>query len=279
MKNKTYIMIKLSLLSVITIALVGILTFLLMGGTKYHWKWNFKKEQNIIYEETYSVSELEQINIDVKSTDITVKPSPDDAIHITIYGEKEEEATSILENNQLTIIKNSKNHFCFGFCFTNNNEIVLSVPIEMSTNLNFKTTSGDIWINDLKNVILNSETSSGDIEFGTVKNAYLKTQSGDVEGKNIETAIIHTSSGDIHLANIVGQVDLKTSSGDMKLDTFQILESSSIQTSSGDVTISHITDCYINTKTRSGDTYIKENNRFSEIELQIETSSGDIYIK
>ncbi len=279
MQNKTYTIVKISLLSVIAIALVGLLSFLLVGGTRYHWKWNFKKEQNRIYEQTYSVLELEQINVDVKSTDITVKPSQDDKVHITIYGEKEEEATSILENNQLTITKNSKNHFCFGFCFVNNNEIVLSIPTEINTTLNFKTTSGDIWVDDLKNVVLNAETSSGEIEFGTVRSANLKTQSGDVEGENMEHAIVYTSSGDIHLASTIGHVDLKTSSGDIKLNDFQILESSSIQTSSGDVTISNITDCYINGKTRSGDTHIKETNRFSEIELQIETSSGDITVK
>ncbi len=279
MQNKTYLIAKISILSVLAVTLIGILIFLLIGGTKYHWKWNFQKEQILIYEKTYAVQELDQINIAVKSTDITVKPSQDGQIHITIYGEKEEEATSKLENNQLTIIKNSKNHLCFGFCFANNNEIILSLPSEIVTTLNFKTASGDIWIGNFDHVSLDAETSSGDIEFDTVKYANLKTQSGDVEGKNMESASIHTSAGDIHLNRIIGDTNLKTSSGDIKLNDFQVLENSSIQTSSGDVTVFHITDCYINTKTRSGDVHIKENNRFLEIELQIETSSGDIDVR
>ncbi len=279
MKNKNYMIAKISILAVIAVVLIGILVFLLIDGTRYHWKWNFKKDQIMIYEKTYAPLELDQINIDVTSTDITVKPSQDDQIHITIYGEKEEEATSKLENNQLTIIKNSKNHLCFGFCFANNNEIILSLPSEIVTTLNFKTASGDIWIGNFDHVSLDAETSSGDIEFDTVKQANLKTQSGDMEGKNIENVNGDTSSGSIHFSRIVGYTNLKTSSGDIQLNDFQILKNSNIVTSSGDVTVFHITDCYINTKTRSGDVHIKENNRFLEIELQIETSSGDIDVR
>ncbi len=279
MKTKTYISFKISILSITVICLIGMLIFLLTEGPHYHWKWNFKKEQKIIYEDTYSISELEQIYINVKSTDITVKPSKDNEIHITIYGEKEEEVSSTLTDNQLTITKNTKNEFCFGFCFVNNNEIVLDLPVDMSTTLYFKTSSGDIQIADFPNINVNAETSSGDIAFGTVKNINGKTQSGDVEGKNVEHVSFHTSSGDIRFNNIKGKVDLKTSSGDIDIKNFQILENSNIDTTSGDVSISHITDTYIATKTRSGDTTIKESNRFSEFELQIETNSGDIIVK
>ncbi len=60
---------------------------------------------------------------------------------------------------------------------------------------------------------------------------------------------------------------------------FEIFKNSHIQSNSGDVFISDITDCYLYVKTKNGDIQIKENNRFSELELQIETNSGDITVR
>lgn len=278
-KNKTYTILLVILLSIIAIAIIGTLIVILTNSPAYFGKWSYNRKSLIIYEKTYSSNDFQQIQIDVTSTDLTVKPSDNDEIKIVIYGTKEDNANSIIENDTLMITKNTKNQFCFGFCFYNKDEIVLYLPSEIEITLTATTQSGDIKVGNFENVSLNLETSSGDIEIGTVKDVELVTKSGDVKVESSNRTKIQTRSGDIEVSNIQTYADCKTSSGDVKIGIFQIVEDSTIQTASGDVLIHQITDSYIDTKTRSGDIRIKENNRFSEIELHIETSSGDITVK
>ena len=145
--------------------------------------------------------------------------------------------------------------------------------------MQLKTHSGNVWIGEFAYISVALETDSGDIEIDTVKKADLRTQSGDIRGKSMESVIAQTDSGDIDITHVTKDVDLSTSSGDIDMKKFEIFKNSHIQSNSGDVFISDITDCYLYVKTKNGDIQIKENNRFSELELQIETNSGDITVR
>lgn len=55
-------------------------------------------------------------------------------------------------------------------------------------------------------------------------------------------------------------------------------ENSSIHATSGGVKIKETNDIYIEAKANSGDVKVENNNRLSEIELKIETTSGEIKV-
>lgn len=260
-KNRIYTILLIIFFTTIAIAIIGLLITVLINPQYTFWNWNDSSKSSIIYEKTYNIDSFEQMQIDTTSTDIIVKPSDSDEIKIVIYGKKGEDVNSTIEDDTLIVTKSTKNQFCFGFCFYNKDEIVLYLPSQMESTLTIKTNSGDINIQNFENLSLIIKTSSGDIETGIVKDVELITKSGDVE--------VDTSS----------KAKIQTSSGEVKIRNFQILESSSIETSSGDVYIHEITDSYIDAKTNSGDIQIKEGNRFSEVELHIKTSSGDITVK
>ncbi len=279
MKNSTYQTLKILILSIMAITLIGILVLLLLDDERNHFNWSFKKNPIIIYEQTYSNLIVDEIKVDVNFSDITIKHSDTNETRIVIYGEKGEQSTSQVESNRLIISKEEKSELCFGLCFANNNEIILYIPKEIDTTFQLRTGSGDIWIDDFKNSKLNVQTSSGDIEVERAKTINGKSQSGDIEINSIEQAILSTSSGSMELDDIKGLIHLETNSGDIEIENLQILENSNIYTSSGDVSISNINDCYIQVKTRSGDINMRESNRFSEFELKIETNSGDISVR
>lgn len=277
MKNKTYIQIKIVLLSIIAILLFGILIYFLTHQTNM-WRWNFQAKTKIIYEENYSYEEVEQIVIEGSTTDVKIQTSSNPEIRVVVYGNKNEQATSQLDNHQLTVTKESKNQLCFGLCFTKD-EIIVYIPADATIKIILQTSSGDVTFDAFRNIDLEVKTNSGDIEIEEISSIKASTTSGEVEIKSVKNAMIETSTGDIEISNLYEFADLHTNSGDIEIQKFIIGRTSSIYTQSGDLSIAHLTDAYIDVKTSSGDVHIKENNRFADVELKIETSSGDITVR
>lgn len=214
----------------------------------------------------------------MNTTDIKIQKSKDQEIHIIVYGNKNEQATSQLQDKKLTVTKQSKDQFCFGFCFEKD-EIIIYIPVRATTEITLQTSSGDVRMDAFENAELEVKTNSGDIDIEAVSSMKASTKSGEVEIKSVKNARIETNSGDIELVNLLEFAELHTSSGDIEIQNFVIERNSSIQTQSGDVSITHLTEAYVDVKTRSGDVSIKENNRFSDLELRIETTSGDVTVK
>lgn len=252
MKNS---MIQIILLSIVAILLSAILFISLISPDKLGFYIGSKEE--LLKEEIYEDIN-KNIEINTYSTDIKIKESNDDKIHVELYGKNEEDY--IITNDKILKIEQSKKRrFCIGFCFLNSS-ITIYLPEEYNQNLKLNTISGDIV---LENSIPKTQikTTSGDVEVNKAKNISVNTVSGNVDINYAEVININTTSGDI---------DIK------KLD---LIENSHITTVSGDVDIDGINDIYIETKTTSGKIDIKNNNRYSNIELNIKTISGDIEIK
>lgn len=86
------------------------------------------------------------------------------------------------------------------------------------------------------------------------------------------------SSGNIAISKINEYCNLKTSSGNIDIESLNIIENSFISAKSGNVDIKSKNDIYIETETGSGDADVKNNNRMSEIVLKITTTSGSIRV-
>ena len=141
-----------------------------------------------------------------------------------------------------------------------------------------QTTSGDINVINANNAILKS--TSGDIKIDECSIGYISTTSGKIDIGQINEANLESTSGDIKVENIKEKCNIKTTSGKIKVNDSTINQNSGITSVSGDITIVNKDDIYYDTETVSGDVKIeKNNNRKSDIELKLKTTSGNINIK
>lgn len=287
--------IKIVLIIILSIIALGITTLMCLLLTNNHFlKFNIQSKSTLLYEKTYQQTPTE-INLDLDWEDLNIKESNNDEIKIVIYGKDGSKASSTFENNILNINIKNKNYFCIGFC-NYNDEVDLYLPKDIASTLNVNTKSGDINIGNFKNLSLNIEANSADINTGNIKDSTITTHSGDIKitesnQTNLQTnsgdikiiktnqANLKTDSGDIEVNHITKSTQITTSSGEVNINKFTIRENSNIKTSSGDVSIKNITDSYINTTTSSGDVKVKHNDRYQQIELKINTSSGDITVQ
>ena len=282
--------IKIILIIILSIIALGITTLMCLLLTNNHFlNFNVQNKSTLLYEKTYQQTPTE-INLDLDWEDLNIKESNNDKIKIVIYGKDGSKASSTFENNILNINIKNKNYFCIGFC-NYKDEVNLYLPKNIASTLNVNTKSGDINIDSFKNLSLNIGANSGNIKDSTItthsgdikitesNQTNLQTNSGDIKVIKTNQANLKTDSGDIEVNHITKSTHITTSSGEVNINKFTILKNSAIKTSSGDVSIKNITDSYINTTTSSGDVKVKHNDRYQQIELKINTSSGDITVQ
>lgn len=279
MKKKSNIIL-LIILTFLAIFITTIMIYFLINKDikNSFFKINYNNKKNLIYNKIYEENDLDKINIDVSTTDIFIKSTEDNKIKLEVFGEKDDKVNSKISNNILNISKTSKSDFCIGFCFHNSDEIVLYFPKNLVSNLNINSEYGDILVEDFENINAQIETETGDITFGNLNDAYIETESGDVKIKSLKNGEINTETGDIIVTDVLNKIDIESETGDIKIKNCNIKENSKIEVDTGDVTIIKINDIYIDTKTDTGEVNIKKNNRYSKIEMKIETDSGDIKV-
>lgn len=297
MKNRGVKISLIIVLSIIAIILINFMVYVIINKDK-DFKVSFIKfgdNTEKIFEKEYDSERFESVNINVSSSNVKIEKTDTDKIKITAYGDKDEKIEESINENELSISKENTKIFIFTMFYWCKEEIIVEIPNDCdkefkihtssgdiiapnleSNNIQFETSSGKIECNNINNGILQS--SSGDISIGNGNEITLKTSSGDITAGNFNSLTAEASSGEISVNSIKDYCQLKTSSGNIKIDTLNITENSSINAKSGNVNISNINDIYVETETGSGDEDIQNNNRMSEIVLKITTTSGNIRV-
>ena len=274
MKDKTNAIIAIVILSLVAVSLTICFSRMLKGDIKFDMlKLNSKVEKIDSIEK--ELDEVEKISLDILSTDVEIKEG--DKVSVEYYSNQEENASIEYNNKTISISENSSNSRCVGICNVRR-KIIITLSKDYKGELLIEAKSGDIEsLIDLENARI--YTMSGDVDLKNVKNADIKTMSGDVEVETSDTITVNTMSGDVDVEGVTNKLAIKTSSGDITVYKLDIQKSSSINTSSGDVVVhNNNSNCYIDTNTSSGDVRVKKSDRKSDIELSIETSSGDIRV-
>lgn len=266
MKNNLKIMLKISLLVVIVIALIGVLIYFLSD--------NHGDTTKLLYDESFS--SVSNIVINDDSKDIMVKYSDDDNIHVQIYGFTKEKADVSLENNELNIGTKGTG-ICIGLCY-GDNSITVEVPKNYEGKFDIKTSSSDIEMNSFEKSVLTVKGNSSDLRLGRFNEAHLQTSSGNIDLEYAKKININANSGDIYVGEVNGGT-INTTSGNVDIDKMNLTNNFEITTTSGDVDVKDSNDIYIENVTNSGDIDVKKSNRYSDYELLVTTSSGNITVK
>lgn len=332
MKNKGA---KITLIIILVILVIALINFMIYAMVNKNGEFKlsligFGDNTAMIFEKEYNPEELNNINVDVSSSNVKIEKADIDKIKITAYGEKEDKIKEVMNENELSITKENTKIFIFTMLYWCREEIIIQVPNNCDEEFNIKTSSGDIIVPDLEgdNIQLktasgkiqcgninngNIETSSGDILIGNGNEVTLKASSGNIKAGDFNKLSAEASSGDIEIGTISEDAKVKTASGiitlnganklkaeaisgDIKINSIEnnceisstsgniivdranINENSFIKTNSGNVVINNKNDIYVETETTSGDADVQNNNRMSEIVLDITTTSGNIKV-
>ena len=332
MKNKGA---KITLIIILVILVIALINFMIYAIVNKNGEFKlsligFGDNTAMIFEKEFNPEELNNINVDVSSSNVKIEKADIDKIKITAYGEKEDKIKEVMNENELSITKENTKIFIFTMLYWCREEIIIQVPNNCDEEFNIKTSSGDIIVPDLEgdNIELktasgkiqcgninngNIETSSGDILIGNGNEVTLKVSSGNIKAGDFNKLSAEASSGDIEIGTISEDAKVKTASGkitlnganklkaeaisgDIKINSIEnnceisstsgniivdranINENSFIKTNSGNVVINNKNDIYVETETTSGDADVQNNNRMSEIVLDITTTSGNIKV-
>ena len=158
--NSALNIVKIILLSIIAVALVLILIFLLNGKANIKGFTLYEKTE-LVYEETYN-EEVNNLKVLTTSNDVIIEEKETDSINVKVYDRKDSKPTSRIEDNTLVIENKKESSIGFTFGILGNSRIVITVPKNSTYNLDIEGTSSDIDSSiNLKNVDI--KVVSGDV--------------------------------------------------------------------------------------------------------------------
>ena len=275
--EKTIALLKIILLLLAIAILSCILVLFIKKDYNVFEKFNFGiSKATLIYDKIIE-EEFNKIDISTESLDIEFVKANDNIVNVKVYDEEDSSVYVGVTDNTLKVVSKNKTKVHFGIA-TMNKKVVISLP-ENIYDLVITSTSGDITSEiEFNNVSIKS--TSGDIKLDKVKDADLSVTSGDIFVKEVNNLIINSTSGDVDINKINNHIELKTQSGDVKINDLSLTEDSKIKVTSGDIKVlKSSSDIYFNASSKTGDIRINNNNRYGAAELTINTVTGDITVK
>lgn len=260
MKNKTGIIFLIILLSIIIFGLVMFLVRYLCGGE--YGMINFgTRSKNIIYNETFSANDIQDIDITQSAGDITFKESSNDTIEVVVYGDNQNDVDVNLNYNKLSIDYKERHRFIwFGFG-SFKNDIVIYIPAHYQHEITIKNNYGNCELGNLENATLEVECDAGNVEVGKIRNANIQCDLGGVKA-----------------SEILNRCNISVDSGNVKIDRLSIQENSFVKADLGNVTIDEINDIYVDAKVDLGNSTVNGSNRNSNVTLKVECDCGNIKV-
>lgn len=263
MKNKGLIITMIVILCIIAVSLIALLYFIISG--KYNLNFGFyrgKKSENIIYDETYDINNINQIEIISSAGDIKFEESTDENIRILVYGETNKRLRVDFNEKRLKVDHSERNNWSLFKFNMSINDIIIYIPKNYDKDIKLDLDYGNIKVLDLEQATIDIKEDYGDIDLGKIKNVTIKNDYGSVK-----------------IEEVLNKLNIETDCGDVKIDKLELLESSKIKVDLGSVKIKQTNNIYFDTNVDFGDEKINNNNRNSETTLKIEVDCGDIKIE
>lgn len=260
MNNKTPIIFSIILLSLLIFILVMFLVVNLTGG-KGRIINTGSKSDKIIYDKTFSLEEIKNIEIKQDAGDVTFKETSNDNITVTVYGEEASDIEVNLNENKLMLDYTRRNKFIFFNIGNIKNDIIIYIPVKYNNTIKINNNLGNCYINNLPNATINVNCDAGNVEAGKIKNANIKCDLGNIK-----------------VEEILNRCDIKVDSGNVEIEKLLINENSKIKADLGNINIKETNDIYIDAEVDLGKANISTNNRNSEVTLKLECDCGNINV-
>ena len=290
--NKNIGITLIVILGILVIGITSGLVYLLKTDYKFNFNFDFGFGYSDTLVDSKEIDTIKDIYIDADTSDIKFKINDEDKISVELYSEdvKEFEITDKEDKVNVKLYSNRT----FGFS-RKSDLIIVKIPSTYDKYINIIEKTGDIDFESFENMVANINVTTGDVRTSDLKEATIKTTTGDVKVDNVESLKVTVTTGDIKVNRVnnlesksttgdvvIGElnnkVNIESKTGDVKIDVAEIKENSSIKASTGDVKIHSLTGAYVEAKTNIGDNKVNNNDRKSDIVLEIKTSTGDIKV-
>lgn len=204
--------------------------------------------QNVDSEKDFSSKNISSITIDNASWNMKIQASNDDKIHVHYDGKVNENSSiQVSQNdNELIIQQNtiSSENIATQFSFGETGKIILYIPKDTVIPLDINNGSGDIEIEAVHFCDFTMENDSGDITMSESMMDSLKIDSSTGDIKITEGSCpdlkIETKSAYVTIKNLdIQKGTISTKSGEINMGGVQDYNSISLETDSGDITLSH----------------------------------------
>ncbi len=216
------------------------------------WSFNNLNESNPKYkdsinrEELFGLEDIHRINVNTVSSNINFLKEDRDDIKVVFNGHMASSANTDLPimitektGNTLDVRIKYPSGINFGVSSLNIN-IDIFLPEDFSRNIDIKTTSGNVNVDELD-----------------INTLYFNTVSGSLRAEKLytEQSTTDTTSGNIKINNFKGSLDHKSISGDLNVIYTEFHNDIKIKTTSGDneIRLPEDSDFYLSTKSVSGD--------------------------
>lgn len=259
MKNKGVIISLIILIAIIILFLIAFLVVALNGGMNFISVGT--KSNNVIFDKTFELEDIENIEIRQDAGDIILKETTNDNIQVVLYGENENDFNVNTTNKKLDIDYTNRSKFVLFSFGTISNDIIIYIPSSYSNEIKIKNDYGKCEVADLENAIIDIDCDCGDVKLGKIKNATIKCDYGNIEVKEI-----------------LNKCDIKADCGNIEIDKISIWENSTIKADLGNVEIGETNDIYIDSEVDLGKTNINKNNRNADVTLKINCDCGNVIV-
>lgn len=261
MKNNGLIITMIILLSIIVICLIAFLCVCITGRFNYFSGFSFKRDSGkVIYDETYDVSSINNIDILCDITNVEFRENSDNNVKVVVYGGSNSSFNVDLVNNKLDIDFKQRGFKLFSFG-GNQNSIVVYIPKTYNNEINIDCDCGNVDIISLDDSTINVKADCGNVNLGNVKNV------------NIDANL-----GDIDISLVLNKLNIDSDCGSIKIDKVDLKENSYIKSDLGDVKINGTNDIFIDADVDLGDVKVNNNNRYSDVTLKIEADCGNVKV-
>ena len=217
---------------------------------------------------TFDVGGINEIYLDMVSTDINIISTDKEEIRVHFYGEV---STNIKKDIPALVAYESGDELRV--------EIIRPKTVFGIGVINIWRTKLDVYIPEDSIEVLKIETVSADTNISDLKvdKFNLNAVSGDFKGESLFAGDlkIHTISGDISLKDYTGNIDFNTVSGDAVLGGGSQNDNIKVVTVSGEVCIEQEDSSNMNISSISGDVEI-DLSEDAWFYLKASTLSGDI---
>ena len=274
--NKPLIIVSIILLSVVAITL-SIFGFLFsIGKIEFNDNWyNMFNNQSTKLVDSKEYDEVNDIYIKSNTADVNIEYSDNNKFKVELYSDDYKNESIDLDDKDLKIDLEEKSTWTL---FRKQPHIVLYIPSDYSNKIDVTSVTGDLKTRSFESASFKIQVTTGDIDIEKADILDITTKTGDITNNKVNTILLHCTTGDIRLGEVNKSLDIVTTTGDVKIDTINILENSKIKTTTGDVVIGSKNNVYVETESKTGDVNINNNDRYAEYVLNIQVTTGDIKV-
>ena len=293
--SKGWIIALITFLSLLAISLVVFLVIFIKSDFKFDNLKNIGITFNNVSKtlvESKEITTIKDLDIKIDASDLEINDDDINTIKVELYSDSPKNYEITEENDKIKVVLEEKNKMNF---FKKSPKVKIYVPKNYSKNITIDGNAADVDIYDLPYATLNTKLTVGDVKINEIKNATINVKTGDIKIEKVNTLTTNITTGDLRITNIndlvckvttgdvrINQInsslDLTGKTGDVRIENANIIKNSKISLNVGDIRIKNVKGCYIDGKTRVGDTKINNTDRKSDIELNINADVGDIRV-